>query len=410
MLKIKIIVTIMLISLLTSCINNNFQKPSTEDKNTGIINVGPWISNNKKEQNVTEENKLYNWIDETGLGLKVPTDFTISIFADNLKWARDLIWPDTNWNYILSRTSEWLITLLENKDGKIVNKKNLLNKLDNPHGLALSPDWSTLYYAETTKLSKLVLYSDSKPIKLIDLPEWWRHFTRSLIYWPDEKLYISIWSTCDTCIETDERIATIYSVNTDWSNFQKVASWLRNSVFMATNPINWDLWATEMWRDNLWDNLPPDEINIIQKWSDYGWPICYGQNIHDTKFDKKTYIKDPCLDKIPAHIDLQAHSAPLWLSFIPEEWWPEEYWNDLLVSYHWSWNRSEPTWYKIVHIKLDDNWRVEKIEDFIYGWLDESGSKLGRPVDILIFPGWLAFVTDDKKWVVYKITLNKIPY
>ncbi len=408
MIKIKLIVTIMLISLLTSCNNQNSQKPTIKDTNTGIIDTNTWTSNKTKEQDVTKETLTYNWIDKTDLGLKVPTDFTISIFADKLSWARDLIWPDIKWNYLLSRTSEWIITLLENSNWVIKNKIDIIKGLKNPHWLALSPDGLTLYYAEGDKLSKLTLYSDSKPTKLIDLPEWWRHFTRSLLYGPDDKLYISIWSTCDTCIEQDERIATIYSVNTDWSNFEKVASWLRNSVFMATNPINWDLWATEMWRDNLWDDIPPDEINIIKKWNDYGWPICYGQNIHDSEFDKKTYIRNPCLDKIPAHIDLQAHSAPLWLSFVPEEWWPENYWNDLLVSYHWSWNRSEPTWYKIVHIKLDDNWKVEKIEDFIYGWLDEAGSGLGRPVDILTFPGWLAFVTDDKKGVVYKITYDKI--
>lgn len=406
MLKINIIVTILIISLLSSCTNQNTQDTNTVETNTGITNSNTWLNDGGTEQIVPQNNSGYNWIDETGLGLKVPTDFTISIFADKLPWARDIVWPDKEWNYWLSRTSAWVITKLELKDSK-VTKIDVLKNLDKPHWLALDSSGATLYFAEENKLSILTIDSESKPIKLIDLPKWWRHFTRSLIFGPDEKLYISIWSTCDVCIEKDERIASIYRIDSDWTNFEKVASGLRNSVFMATNPITWDIWATEMWRDFLWDNLPPEEINIIKKWNDYGWPTCYGKNTRDTKFDNKNYNIDPCLNKTPSHIDLQAHSAPLWLSFVPEEWWPEEYWNDLLVSYHWSWNRSEPTWYKIVHIKLDDNWWVEKIEDFIYWWLDESGSKLGRPVDILTFPGWLTYVTDDKKWVVYKITYNK---
>ncbi|MFK7780329.1 MAG: PQQ-dependent sugar dehydrogenase [Candidatus Gracilibacteria bacterium] len=354
--------------------------------------------NNKEPKTIN-----YNGIDETGLGLKVSDDFTISIFTDNLPGARDLVGPDSSGNFILSRTSEGVITMLIMKDGEVDQKINILKNLNNPHGLVLDNDGITLYYAETDKLSKVRLYSDGSPEKIVDLPKGGRHFTRSLVWGSDGKLYISIGSTCDTCYEKDERIASIYSINKDGTNFEKVASGLRNSVFMDINPITGDIWATEMGRDNLGDDLPPDEINIIKKGNNYGWPICYGKNIHDSVFDKNVYIQNPCTDKTPSHIDLQAHSAPLGLSFIPEEGWPEEYWNDLLISYHGSWNRSEKTGYKIVHIKLDDFGNVIHKRDFITGWLDEDDKISGRPVDILSFPGGIAYITDDKKGVIYKL-------
>jgi glucose/arabinose dehydrogenase len=100
---------------------------------------------------------------------------------------------------------------------------------------------------------------------------------------------------------------------------------LRNAVFMATDPVKGGIWATENGRDILGDDIPPDEINILEAGKNYGWPICYGQNIHDTDFDHNKYIRDPCADKTPAWIDLQAHSAALGLAFIPEEGWPEDY-------------------------------------------------------------------------------------
>ncbi|MFK7780324.1 MAG: hypothetical protein QM490_04175 [Candidatus Gracilibacteria bacterium] len=120
------------------------------------------------------------------------------------------------------------------------------------------------------------------------------------------------------------------------------------------------------------DGKVEEKNDIIKKGNDYGWPVCYGQNINDRNFDKNIYIVNPCMNKTPPHIELQAHSAPLGLSFIPEEGWPENYWNDLIVSYHGSWNRKEKTGYKLVHIKLDDLGNVTNKTDFITGWIDEK--------------------------------------
>lgn len=413
MLKInKFIILLITTILLVGCYNQNTQRNipispvpiSNENSQTWKIETSTWQEKSKE----TNKPIAYNWINKTDLPLKVTDNFTVSIFAKDLGWARDLVWPDKIWNYYLSRTSKWIITMLEVKDSKVVSKTDILKNLNNPHWLALDPqDKTTLYFAETNKLSKIKLYSDWKSEKIIDLPKWWRHFTRSLIFGTDSKLYVSIWSTCDVCYEKNEMNATIYRLDKDWKNLEKVASWLRNSVFMDVNPISGEIWATEMWRDNLWDNIPPDEINIIKKWNNYWWPICYGNNIHDYKFDKRTYIANPCMYTKPSHIDLQAHSAPLWIAFIPKEWWPENYSNDLLVAYHWSWNRSIPTGYKIVHIKLDDLWNVIEQRDFITWFINEKNDVLGRPVDILTQTWWVAFVTDDKKWVVYKISYNK---
>jgi glucose/arabinose dehydrogenase len=89
---------------------------------------------------------------------------------------------------------------------------------------------------------------------------------------------------------------------------------------MTTNPYDGTIWGTDMGRDLLGDDIPPDEVNILNENGNYGWPICYGMNIHDTDFDKNTYIRNPCSEpfETPAKIALQAHSAPLGIAFIPE--------------------------------------------------------------------------------------------
>jgi glucose/arabinose dehydrogenase len=183
---------------------------------------------------------------------------------------------------------------------------------------------------------------------------------------------------------------------------------LRNTVFMATDPVRGEVWGTDNSRDLLGDDIPPDEINILQKGRDYGWPLCYGQNVHDSDFDKKGSAAI-CEGKAEAHIEIQAHSAPLGLAFIPEEGWPEEMGNDLLVAYHGSWNRSAPTGYKIVRFDLDQRSRapyggpIGFAAGFLPPTSTDEGDAIGRPVDILAEPGGIAYVSDDRAGAVYRI-------
>jgi hypothetical protein len=198
----------------------------------------------------------------------------------------------------------------------------------------------------------------------------------------------------------------------DGKNPEVFAKGLRNAAFMTQNFVDGAIWVSEMGRDYLGDDLPPDEINRLEEGANFGWPTCYGKNIHDTDFDKNTYVRNPCMEpfEIPSFIDLPAHSAPLGLAFIPEDppsgGWPEDWWYDLLVAYHGSWNRSVPTGYKIVRHRFNSEGLYQGGEDFITGWIDEKGETLGRPVDILLFPGGTGYISDDKAGVIYAFRHN----
>jgi glucose/arabinose dehydrogenase len=266
-----------------------------------------------------------------------------------------------------------------------------------------------MYVAETDKLSVFhytpTSFKADQKKKLLDLPAGGNHVTRSLLLTKDgddDILLISIGSSCNVCREKDTRRATIQYYNLRTGETGEYARGLRNAVFMATRPGTNQIWATEMGRDLLGDDIPPDEIDIIQKGKNYGWPNCYGQNIHDTAFDKNTYIRNPCMEpfETPSQIDLQAHSAPLGLAFVPSSGWPRDIRGDLLVAFHGSWNRTVPTGYKIVRVKLDRDGKPEGVEDFITGWL-ANGKKLGRPVDILMRDEGGLFISDDGAGIVY---------
>jgi glucose/arabinose dehydrogenase len=344
-------------------------------------------------------------VNDTDFPLNLPERFNISIFAAELPGARVIAGPDPRGNYWVSQTGQGIVSLLEVQNGKVANQTAVIKNLNKPHGLALDPQNPfILYIAETDKISRVRTYSDGLMEKIIDLPEGGRHFSRTIAFGPDERLYVSIGSSCDTCLEDNELRAAIHSMNRDGSDVRKFATGLRNAVFFTWSEIDGRMWATEMGRDFLGDDLPPDEVNIVEEGNNYGWPICYGQQIHDTVFDKNQYVRNPCEDTEPAQIDLPAHSAPLGLAFVPESTtWPEESWHDLIIAFHGSWNRTEPTGYKLVKVKLDEQGNFLGLEDFISGWLTADNRSSGRPVDVKIFHDGTLLVTDDKAGVVYKI-------
>lgn len=347
-------------------------------------------------------------VNNTDLPLTVSAGFTLDVFTDEVSGARVIVGPDGRGNLWLSRTKEGRVSLLEpGEDGQVRHVSDIFRDLNSPHGLALDPQNNMmLYVAESDRVFRIPLYTDADPEELVTLPDGGRHFTRTLHFGPDDKLYVSIGSSCDVCEEEDERRAAVYRMDKDGSNFEPYATGLRNAVFLATNPITGDIWTTEMGRDQLGDNLPPDEINILEESGDYGWPVCYGKQVYDSVFDAQPNASSPCDETVPSSIDIPAHSAPLGLAFVPEEGWPEGYWLDLLVAYHGSWNRTEPRAPAVMHYILNDTGDLLHTEPLIEGFLSEDGEKLGRPVDILTMPGGIAYITDDQNGAVYRLTSN----
>ena len=341
----------------------------------------------------------------------LPDGFSVSVFTEDLHGPRVLT-HDPMGTLVVSLPEPGKIVALPdtNNDGVSDRIVDVLSGLESPHGILFYEN--KLYVAEPGVVATYTYdpktYAATGRTEILTLPtKGGGHSTRTLyrISTPEgEKLLVSVGSSCNVCVEEDEYRSTIISANFDGSDAKVYARGLRNSVFMATHPVTGELWATEMGRDLLGDDTPPDEVNIVKEEGNYGWPICYGKNIHDTDFDQNTYIRAPCTEpfETPSHIDLQAHSAPLGIAFIPEEGWPEALWHDAIVAFHGSWNREEPTGYKLVRLQLSDTGAYEGVEDFMAGFRTD-GEVLGRPVDVMVEPGGLMYVTDDMAGVVYRI-------
>ncbi len=358
-------------------------------------------------------------VNTSGMPLTLPPGFAVSIFASGLGHPRALC-HDSAGNLLASITAEGKVVALpdRNHDGVADEIVTVVEGLDRPHGMATyGPGGRTLYIAESDEVAAYDY--DQKNLKavnkrkIVDLPDDGMHFSRTILFMPppnERRLLISVGSDCNACIERDWRRAKILVCDADGGEPKAFASGLRNAVFMAVHPATKQIWATEMGRDWLGDNEPPDEIDIIEEGKNYGWPTCYGKNVHDTEFDHNVYVRNPCMEpfETPSYIDIPAHSAPLGLAFFPEEGWPAEYRHDLLVAYHGSWNRTVPTGYKVVRFHLDARGNYLGAEDFITGWLVGERKALGRPVDVSIEPGGVIYISDDKAGLIYRVVYKGI--
>ena len=354
----------------------------------------------------------------------LPEGFQMNIFARDVESARTMLF-DSKARMLVSQTDVGSIMILIDADsnGVAEEQKVLVKDLNHPHGMvfdcsAVSNPECLLYVAEADQLTRFSYNTETatvgEGVKLLTIESSAtdRHKTRSLVMHNEHTLLISVGSTCNVCNEKGSQAGKIlgYDINTGVAT--DFATGLRNAVYMAKSFVDGSLWMTEMGRDGLGDNTPPDEINTFNPSQssgtrgvpDFGWPICYGNNVHDTNFDKNVYIQDPCNNAVAPVVQLQAHVAPLGLSFIPEEGWSEDLWYNLLVAEHGSWNRSTPVGYKIVRVVLDAKGNYKETVDFITGWLRSDGKKIGRPADVMAMPGGTVYISDDEAGIIYRMT------
>lgn len=331
--------------------------------------------------------------------LNIPDGMRLAVFA-KLDSSPRVLAIDPGGIVFASIPSDGKIVALPDKDSDGIADTviDIVSGLDDPHGIEFSD--GKLFVAET---GGVVSYdydptslTTTNPKVLFELPPGGRHWSRTIrIY--DGKLYTSVGSSCDVCVEKDFRRSAILISNIDGTDLKLFASGLRNTVFFDFDNEG-RMWGNDMGRDFLGDNLPPDELNIIENGKDYGWPYCYGKNVRDFEFDKGNTIN--CDESQETTYDYPAHIAPLGVRFINSKMFDADAQGDLLSVFHGSWNSSIPVGYKIVKLKIEGK-DVLGMEDFISGWLQGGGGILGRPVDLIFDTEGYLYISDDKANIIY---------
>ncbi|WP_293914072.1 sorbosone dehydrogenase family protein [Deinococcus sp.] len=334
-------------------------------------------------------------------GFSVPQGFAVTTYAEGFQKPRLMVLSPGG-DVFLSDSSAGKIYVM--RGGAVAQSKQVFAEgLNQPHGLAFHGGY--LYVANTDGVVRFAYKSGDQKAsgeaqKLLALPSGSGHSTRTVVFGPDNKMYVATGSSCNVCEESDTRRAAVWVYDEGGKNGQAYATGLRNAV-----GLEWyggTLYATNNGRDNLGDNIPPEGFYKLAQGRDFGWPYCYTTQpgeaqIWDKDFGKKS--AEVCKASTPAFALTTAHSAPLGLAFYTGKAFPAAYQGMMFVALHGSWNRSEKSGYKVVMIDPKSG----KVQDFLTGFLSGGATK-GRPVALLSLPDGSMLLTDDDSGKVYRIT------
>jgi glucose/arabinose dehydrogenase len=346
-----------------------------------------------------------------GAPLHLPVGFRISVFASGLDDPRTML-QASNGDILCAEPGGGKITVLRdaNRDGVAEQKFTFLGGLDEPFGLAFNGPW--LYVGNVNGVVRLPYTagqtsSKDKPQPIKSLPSG-GHSTRGILFdRTGTKMFVSVGSASNVNAGEDPRRAAILLMNPDGGGERIFASGLRNPIGMDWEPTTGALWTAVNERDGLGDDLVPDYATDVRDGAFYGWPYAYlGPHAEPRRRGERN---DLVAKTIPPAVLIQAHSAPIGITFYTGTMFPPQYRGAAFVALHGSWNRTLRTGYKIISIPFRNGRPAGGYDDFITGWSTDPSSRQvwGRPACMLVLADGSLLITDDGNGKIYRVTFGR---
>ena len=309
-----------------------------------------------------------------------------------------------------TRGTVYILDGWDAKTGKFAKLIPYLTKLRNPNSVQFYRDASGqhwFYLAETHQLTRRKFTkgettpTDTKPQVLATFPDYglsykyggW-HLTRTISFSPDGRLYVSVGSSCNSCVEKEKIRASIVSMNPDGSDQREFARGLRNAVGLRA--IGKFVFATNQGSDHLGLQKPDETFYALKDGADYGWPYCHSSN---GKIFADPKIKRPggCSNVVAPYAFFPSRSSALGFDYFDDADADPVIKNAFLVSLHGSTDKKMGHGYKVVIMR-----KGEPLQDFMTGFL-QNGKVMGRPCDIMKLDANSFLLTDDFTGIVYLV-------
>jgi glucose/arabinose dehydrogenase len=363
---------------------------------------------------------------------EVPPGFTATPFVTGLVNPRRLLVLPNGDVLVVEQSAGYLTLLRDDGSGHATWIDRHVEDLNKPYGLAWQNDhvlvadqdgiWSVPHIigalragrSETKRVDQ-VPPSERKPVagaygaQMITKKGVFGivqgHQNRHLAVDPKTgALFVGVGSSGNLGVEPEPK-ATIQRFDADGSNQTTFASGMRNPTALAFHPETGELYALVQERDGLGDRLPSDYLARVQKGGFYGWPYAYIGKHPQPGF------ADRAPDKVNATItpDLlfEAHSSVLDLVFYEGDQFPPEYKGHAFVALKGSWNRSDPTGYKVVRVPFKDGRPEGYYENFATGfWVsgEQRAEVWGRPAALAVAKDGSLLVADDTGGTIWRIS------
>lgn len=328
------------------------------------------------------------------VALVLPAGYEASVFARGLDGPRFMAVSPDGVLFVAERGADRVVALPDaDQDGDADEVVEVGSGYGNAHDIEFEADGSLLVAGEEVlyrvTLEADLLREDGREVVVDGLPTG-GHSTKTVEVLPDGVLLLSIGSSCDVCEETDERRAAISRVSADGELTVSMRG-LRNAVGIWVDDATGRAWTTNMGRDGLGDDQPPETLYEVVDGADAGWPRCHAGELPDPELGTGS---NACAGVADPAASFPAHMAPLALVG----------WEDhLLIAFHGSWNSSRKVAYALWWLSWDGR-PAGDAEPFATGFLPSSGADaLGRPAGLAVGADGAMYVSDDKAGFIYRI-------
>ncbi len=213
-----------------------------------------------------------------------------------------------------------------------------------------------------------------------------------------------------------------------FSTAERYATGIRNGEGMDFDSTG-RLFVTQHGRDQLLENyptlftstngheLPAEEVFVLARGGDYGWPRCYFDGLQRRLVLAPEYGGDGgstigvCADKRRPAFFFPAHWAPNDLVIYKGAQFPRAYQGGAFVAFHGSWNRAPAPQggYSVAFQPLSEgrpagNYIV--FADGFAGSYREPGRALARPSGLAVGPDGSLYVSEDVQGKIWRITYH----
>ncbi|MGH7675284.1 MAG: PQQ-dependent sugar dehydrogenase [Gemmatimonadales bacterium] len=204
---------------------------------------------------------------------------------------------------------------------------------------------------------------------------------------------------------------------------ERFASGLRNTLALAVDPATGVLFGAQHGRDQLnafWPALytaeqsaekPAEELFLLVRGGDYGWPYCYYDAAVGVKLLAPEYGGDGrttgrCTGARAPAVAFPAHWAPEAILFYTGSQFPPSYRGGMFVSFHGSWNRAPlpQAGFNVSFVGLTRGRPTGSYTVFADGFAGADKSAAAhRPMGLALGPDGSLYVSDDAGGRIYRI-------